>query len=103
MKRRWTVPEINRARTLAETHSLEEVAAMIGRSVSSVKHVSKYYDFNLRRLGEMHPRAKFSDQQVRAVRDMAARNVPQVDIAAGLGISQHHVGNIVNGRRRRAA
>lgn len=56
---------------------------------------------HLRYVGESHPRAKVTDEQVRSIRrEYAMRGVSQEALAARYGIGQSQVGRIVRGLGR---
>jgi hypothetical protein len=52
-------------------------------------------------LGEAHGMAKFTDEQVRQVREMRTRPMSQQAIADTLGIAQTHVSRIIRGVSRK--
>jgi len=57
-------------------------------------------DFNRRRIGEGHPAAKLSDEQVQQIRDLRARGLALSAIAAQFNVGKAAVWKVTTGRRR---
>lgn len=101
--RAWTTTELATLRDLASRHSAREIGAKLGRTRRSVLRVATRHAIRIPRIGERHHLAKFTEAQVRAVRDMHTRKVPHIAIARGLGMSEGYVSAIVTGKRRAKA
>lgn len=50
--------------------------------------------------GENHGHARFSDEQIARVHDLAARGMNQTAIGREIGMSRQHVGSVLYGLRR---
>jgi hypothetical protein len=98
--RDWTTREVEYLRSRAGLDSAEAIGKVLNRSAAAVCAFAMRYEIRLQRRGERHQGARFTDAQIRAARDMAARGVKQRLIANGCGISEQHVSHIIKRRSR---
>lgn len=94
----WTAPQLATLRRMAPTHSAKEIAAATGKTRKAVQRFAERKKIRIERRWR-----KFTDAEVRAVRDMVSRGVEQKAVAAGMRISKPHVSKIVLRRLRKAA
>lgn len=77
MASQWTPGELATLRALAGTASAEEIAAALpGRTPAGVKDAAHTRGISLRRVGERHPRARYADAEVEALRELHLDGVP---------------------------
>lgn len=100
--RDWTTRELAHLRARAGRASAATIARELGRTEVAVRRFAKHHGISLKRLGEFHHNAKFSDAQLRAALDMAARGIRHRLIAGPLGVTRRTVSKLVR-RERRAA
>lgn len=63
-------------------------------------NVAHAYRTGLKRMGERHPRAKFSDEQIRDIRNAATNGEPMASISARFGMELSYVYDVVKNEKR---
>ena len=96
----WQPDEIQTLRDHARTHTLEQVAEMLGRSYMGVAKKAGALNLAFYKRGEKHQCAKYSDEQALTVirRFYAGETLTQ--IAEDMGIPEGTMSNWTSGQQR---
>lgn len=92
----WLDSEITKLRELAQTHTYEEAAHTMGRSVSSVSAKAKRLRISFLKTGEANPTAIYSAADIQRVFDLRAKTMTLKEIAAEIGMHFSYVADILN-------
>lgn len=99
--KKWSNSEIVRlSRYAAQGMTSAEIGKKLGRSARSVRNKASALKISLKKLGEHHHACKVSTAQVREMLQLKSKGMTHEEIAARFGISDCHVGHIVNLRLR---
>lgn len=97
----WLPYELKYLAQHAQTHTAYEIAEALGRTVPSVKGMAITKKIKMRKHGERHANAKYSDEQVEQIHYAYwKQNKSVTEIAKETNISPHYVRLIVDRRVR---
>lgn len=92
----WTDREIALLRKYAQTHTVEQISAMIGRSVHAIWTRASKSGICLRKHGESHHAARLSTAQIAQIFALKSTGLLCSEIAEKLGVNTRHVYHILN-------
>ncbi len=97
----WLPYELKYLAQHAQTHTAEQIAEALGRTPISVKRMASVKEIRMRKQGEHHANAKYSDKLVQEIRHLYwTQNRTVTEIASLVSISPHYVRLIVDERVR---
>lgn len=96
----WTPDDIATLHQLARTHSAKQIAKLLNRTPTAVGVKARKLKIRMRKHGENHASAKFSDATVNQAIDLIHRGYSSPEISAATGMSASHIVNIRNGYTR---
>lgn len=98
--RPWSASEIATLRAMRNTHALQQVADMLGRSLESVSSKAKVERIAYRKHGEVHAVTKYSRETIEQVFQLREQGNTQSQIAERLGMCRQHVSGLLNFKTR---
>lgn len=97
----WLPSELRYLAQHAQTHTAEQIAHTLGRTVPSVKCMAIAKEIKMRKSGQFHANAKYSDALIKEIRHAYwYENLTVPEIANRVNISPHYVRLIVDDRVR---
>lgn len=94
--RPWSASEVATLRTLRHTHTLQQVADILGRSLLSVTGKAREERIAYRKYGDAHRLAKYSRSTIAQVFRLRGQGIAQRHIADQVGLSPQYVSAILN-------
>ena len=92
----WLDSEIAQLRQLAPTHTYEDAARVMGRSVSSVAAKAKRLRISFFKAGEANPTTIYGAADIQRVFELRANALTLKEIAADIGMHFSYVSDILN-------
>lgn len=92
----WLDAEIAQLRELAQTHTYEQAAAVMGRTVSSVSAKAKRLRISFLKTGEANSSTVYGSADIQRVFELRAKAMTLKEIAAETGMHFSHVSDILN-------
>lgn len=101
--KRWTRADKRTLRRLAPTHTAEQIAAVVGRTVNAVRQQAHLLGIQLQKFGDQNHSTKYSDALVERIRQMHDDGMAPKAIARETGVPLGSVKSFVYYRLRPTA
>jgi len=100
---KFTPAEVNLIRTLAATHTAQQIADMTGRNRRSIANKAAELRISMKKHGDNHYNMKHTDHDIELCRILYDEGLPIAEIAEKMEISKRYLTNILYFRKRKPA